>query len=324
MKSVFITALVLLTVMLSFPLAVLDSKETSDKIQTSTQVKNIVKDTKKASAYDSFRLKCKSSDKIIKISANDYVKGVVAGEMPALYEKEALKAQAVAAYTYACRKKDLSKNNDYDITDDPNTDQCYISEETARSKWGDKADEYIKKISDAVAEVEGYMLTFDGSAALTAYHAISSGKTENCSDIWGSDLPYLVSVDSSWDKIADNYLTTVQLSADELSQKLNGFAKPSGSAETWFSDKKVTNSGTVKTIKYGEKEVSGFDMANSLSLRSANFEVSFADNTFNFTVCGYGHGLGMSQNGANYMAKQGSSYEEILSHYYKGCKLKKL
>ena len=323
MKSMFITALVLLTVMLSFPLAVLDNKETKTKIETSAQVKNIVKDTKKASAYDSFRLKHKSNGEIEKISATDYVKGVVAGEMPALYETEALKAQAIAAYTFACRKRDTSMGNDYDITDDPNTDQCYISEETARQKWGDKADEYLKKISDAVSKVEGYMLTFDGSAALTAYHAISSGKTENCADIWGSDLPYLVSVDSSFDKIADNYLTTVQISKDELCEKLNDFTQPTGNADGYFTDRKTTSAGTVKSIKFCGKEISGFDIANALSLRSANFEVAYNDNTFTFTVYGYGHGLGMSQNGANYMAKQGSSYEEILSHYYKGCKLKK-
>lgn len=323
MKNIAITFLILLASMLTLPLAAL-SKETPVPVLEASAAVTQEDLSQKSSieVYDSFRIKMSADGSIVTLSRDDYIFGVVAAEMPALYETEALKAQAIAAYSYACRKK-AAASDEYDLTDNPKTHQCYISRETARERWGEKADEYTQKIDSAVKAVSGQVLTYDGGIALTAYHAISSGKTENCSDVWGSDLPYLVSVDSVGDKTAEKYLTTVALTADEVSSLMSGIAKATGDTKNWFSDINRCDTGRVKSLKFCGSDTTGAAVAEALSLRSANFEISVADNTFTFTVRGYGHGLGMSQNGADYMAKQGSSYEEILKWYYTGCELEK-
>lgn len=273
-------------------------------------------------AYKSFKIKMSDSGEIKDIPADEYVCGVVAAEMPADYEPEALKAQAVAAYTFACYRKAKSKT-DYDLTDEPKTDQCYITEQQAREKWKDSADEYINKIKEAQQAVSGMILMYEGATALTVYHAMSSGMTENCADVWGSDIPYLVSVDSAGDRTADGYLNTTELSEDEVSSALSQFKKAEGEADKWFSEPQRTAAGRIKTVKYCGTELDGGEVASALGLRSANFDAEHIDGGFKFTTRGYGHGVGMSQTGAGYMAKQGSSCEEILVHYYPGCVLMK-
>ncbi len=323
MKNFAVTFFALLTAMLVIPLAALSSATPAPSLPTSAAVSK--KDFEKevdVAVYDEFKIKITADGNIETLSKDDYIFGVVAAEMPALYDDEALKAQAVAAYTYACRKK-AAANGEYDLTDDPKTDQCYISTETARERWGEKADEYTKKIKNIVSQVSGQVLTYNNTLALTAYHAISSGKTENCSDVWGSEVPYLVSVDSVGDKTAENYLTAKTLSADEVSSLMSGIAATDGDAKDWFGNIEKTQTGRIKKIKFCNTDTDGASVAEALSLRSANFDIAYSDGGFTFTVRGYGHGLGMSQNGADYMAKQGSSYEEILKWYYTGCELQK-
>ncbi len=279
--------------------------------------------TEKEGFDDIFRILLKESDEIVEVKADDYITGVVSAEMPALYHKEALKAQAVAAYTYACRKREAAKDGKYDLTDDPDTDQCYIDTEKAKKKWGDKYDEYSKTVRSAVEEVGGEYLEYDGVPALTVYHAISSGTTESCKNVWGTAIPYLVPTESNADKLSPDYLSTVTLSSKELGEKLNELCDTSGDDSKWFSDAKTTKSGRVTSIKVCGTELTGSAVASTLSLRSANFTVKYSDSSFTFEVKGYGHGVGMSQFGADYMAKQGKNYKEILLHYYNGCTLKK-
>lgn len=323
MKDIVLTAVILLTVMLSIPLIQLkDIPDTAVSANAEVIDKALTEDTEVPSkAYESFRIKITESGEIKEIAADDYIFGVVSAEMPALYEEEALKAQAVAAYTFACRRADAASEREYDLTDDPETDQCYISREQAQEKWGDNAEKYTEKIENAIEEVSGYMLTFDGSAALTVYHAISSGITESCENVWGTALPYLISVESVGDRLAEQYLSEAFFTADELTEALSGVCKLSGAAKEWFGKSETTKTGRVKSISVCGSEISGSKISKALSLRSSCFEVSYSENKFVFTVKGYGHGVGMSQNGANYMAKQGSDYKEILSHYYPGCTL---
>lgn len=326
MKNIGVTFLILLTAMLALPLGALSKTTPTKSVEVSASADGEI--PKKADqksnikTYDSFKIKLTANGDIITVSSEDYIFGVVAAEMPALYDTQALKAQAVAAYTYACRKK-ATAQGDFDLTDNPETDQCYISRDTARERWGEKADEYTKKIESAVSAVSGQVLTYNRELALTAYHAISSGKTENCRDVWSKDIPYLVSVDSVGDKTAEKYLTTVAISADEVSTLMSQIGKTDGDANNWFSDIKKTDTGRIQSLKFCGSDTTGSAVAKALSLRSANFDISVSDNTFTFTVRGYGHGIGMSQNGADYMAKQGSSYEEILKWYYRGCELQK-
>ncbi len=324
MKKITFLTLFLLFAMLLLPL--IKAAVPQNKTVPTFKSDNILQEQEipANTAYsETFRLLCEDG-KIVELSAEEYITGVVAAEMPALYHNEALKAQAVAAYTFACRRKQSNKNQDYDITCDPTVDQAYISNEKLQEKWGEKTEEYRNKIHTAVKETAGLMVTYDGNAALTVYHAVSSGRTESAEDIWGGAVPYLVPVDSSGDRLADNYLTTVELSSDDFSSKLSALCKFSGNASEWIGKTVCTDSGTVKSITVCGSKLNGSDVREALDLRSSNFEIIYKDNSFCITTRGYGHGVGLSQHGANIMANDGSSFEEILCWYYPGCAVEKI
>ena len=312
---------VILFVMLLCPIfAISDSDKKSEQPKSEKTVT--------ASADDSVAFSVKMSDggKIKKIAAKEYVFGVLAAEMPAQYETEALKAQAVAAYTYALYKKDEAKKagKNYDLGDSGTDSQCYITRKAAREKWGEKADEYEKKFDKVVAETSRLAVLYDGKPILAAYHAISAGKTENASEIWGGDYPYLKSVDSVGDLLNPDYLTQVSVTAEEFAQKLKDKGIESVGDPTGFlGEKKCSTVGSVLSITVCGKALSGEDMRSAFGLRSADFDVALENGSFVFTVRGYGHGVGMSQYGAKRMAEDGSTYIEILSAYYTGCKLGK-
>lgn len=275
------------------------------------------KDENKVKVYIS------SEKKTITMECSDYIIGVVAAEMPAEYNEEALKAQAVAAYTYLCKKQTENAEQDYDITDDHTVNQAYISKEKRIEKWGDKAELYEKKIASAVNAVSGKVITYNDELILAAYHAISPGKTETASNVWGVDLPYLQVENSIGDLLAPEYLSEAVFSVDDFESKLKELgAVPSEDATSYIGDSLKSESGTVLKINICGKEFSGTDIRAAFSLRSAAFELSFdSDKGFIFSVKGYGHGVGMSQFGANYMAQQGSTFEEIILSYYRGVKI---
>ena len=266
-----------------------------------------------------FRLKDKDSGEISVITARDYILGVVSAEMPASYHIEALKAQTVAAYTFALWRKNENKKEDFDITSDSNLDQAYINKEGRSKKWGEKEGEYTEKILSAVDSVLGQTVTYDGKIALTLYTAISGGKTENVKNLWGKEYPYLVPVESVGDLLSPNYLTTVEFKKEQLTEKLGKISDVP--LKDWFSSPVYSDSGTVLSYKFGDITLTGKEIRSALNLRSANFDVTAKDNVFTFTVRGYGHLVGMSQYGANYMAQQGNSYKEILKWYYKGTEI---
>lgn len=275
-----------------------------------------------ASNSDSFKIFLSESEKTVEIPVKEYLFGVVAAEMPALYEPEALKAQAVAAYTYASYRKQHSDNLKYDLSDSGSDGQCYISRENAKEKWGDNAEKYEKKLDEAVASVLGQAILYNGEPILAAYHTVSSGKTESGSELWGGEFPYLASVDSVNDLLSPDYLETKEYSSADL-QKLFTDEKIeiSGESASWFSDESRTAVGSIVKIKVCGKEISGEKFRNILKLKSADAEISLEGDKFTFTTKGYGHGVGMSQYSANQMALQGSGYKEILSAFYTGCTL---
>ncbi len=264
--------------------------------------------------------KIKTDDGIVTMTATEYICGVVAAEMPALYESEALKAQAVAAYTYAYRKRAANKDAEYHLTSSPLTDQCFGDEQARREKWGDKFEEYEQKIKAAVEEVCGQLITYGGEPIFAAYHAMSSGVTETAENIWGGSQPYLCSVESEWDKSAENYKTEATVTPDELKTKLELPNLPE-SVTDWVIECKRSEAGTVLEFKLCENVFTGTEVREALELRSPNFEISYSDGNYIFTVYGSGHGVGMSQNGANEMAKEGKTYREILLWYYSGCEI---
>lgn len=266
-----------------------------------------------------------STGKTEKIKLREYIIGSVAAEMPANYHPEALKAQAVASYTYA--KKVGEQNEKYkesylgeaDITDSPDIHQGYIDEKRRKEKWGDDFDEYEKKIEDAVDEVFGYFMTYNGDTALAVYHSNSAGRTQSAKTLWGTDIPYLVSVESPGDKLSPDYINEHIFSKNEF-RKLakNCEISLDGDAEEWVGELTEAESGYVISVRLGSTEVSASKFREEFGLKSCCFEIDYSDEKFRVTCYGYGHGAGMSQYGADYMARQGSSWREILRHYYMG------
>ena len=321
MKKIIGCAFFVLAFMFILPLGVMKKPETVEAAATAASP---VISREDSYAADTFRVLEKESGAITEMTAKEYIFGVLAAEMPALYDKEALKAQAVAAYTFACYRRVENADKDYDITTDFNTDQSFITEEKAREKWGDKADEYCDKLKGIADETENLAITYDGKPILAVYHAVSSGKTEDCKNVWGKEYPYLKAVASPGDALAPDYIGKAVFTADEVKSRLSEKVDFSGEPQDYFGEAKRTASGTVTSIEVCGADLSGAEIREAFSLRSADFEVAYKEGEFTFTVYGYGHGVGMSQYGADYMAKQGSDFKEILLHYYSGCRVERL
>lgn len=234
-----------------------------------------------------------------------YVAGVVAAEMPASFPEEALKAQAVAARTYQVRQMQTQGTDKvlYDVG------QAYSSPEEQRKKWGEAYPLYASKIRKVVEETAGEIMVYEGEPILAAFHAQSAGRTEDAVHVWNSEVPYLKSVDSKEDKQAPQNETTVHFGEKELQKKL-------GSADVTILSR--TDAGYVAQVQVGERIFSGREVREKLGLRSTNFEIEKKEGEILFTTHGYGHGVGMSQYGASFLAKKGKNYHEILRHYYQG------
>ena len=281
---------------------------------------------------DIFRILDTSSGNILEVSRMDFLRGAAAAEMPLSFETEALAAQAVASYTYygRLREKNRAEPDDSlkgaDFSADISKWEKYATKEQMQERWGENFDAYYEKLTQAAEKANGYVLTYNGELIDATYYAISAGVTESSKDIWGGDLPYLTQVASPGDELAAGFLTTERFTAEDLKNALSAsfpdLSFPE-SPEDWFGKLTRSSSGSVTKAVVCGKEVDGGELRSALGLRSQNFTLSQKDETFTFSVKGYGHGVGMSQTGAQYMAKQGSDFKEILSWYYPGAKLAK-
>lgn len=258
-----------------------------------------------------------SSGQVTELSLQEYLIDAVAAEIGGSAEEEAIKAQAVACRTlllYKKSHKDASLG-DADISD---TSHKLLTQAEQQEKWGENYQAYRAKIEKSVAEVENKVICFDGEPIMATFFSVSNGKTENAENVWGKAVPYLVSVDSPDDKLSPNYSSETSVSAEEFKKILSEKgAAPDGKEEEWIGDTVLNSTGTVKTVTLCGKAFSGTEIRSIFSLKSASFSVKYEDGKFVFTVSGYGHGVGMSQYGANEMAKKGNTYDEILTHYYK-------
>lgn len=243
------------------------------------------------------------------LDLEEYVVGVVAGEMPASFEIEALKAQAIAARSYALSKIETSTES-YDLVTDI-TNQVYITTEDMQEKWGEDYDFYYDKIKNAVSATKNLVMEYEGDVISAYYFAMSNGATEDVSLVFGESRDYLKSVDSSWDESVKNFSVTTTFTKEEFCSKLS---IDCSNITIGAIDRSSTN--RVNTIVINDKEFKGTTLRALLGLRSTDFTIDISDD-IKITTKGYGHGVGMSQYGANEMAKNGASYEEILNHYYK-------
>ena len=271
-----------------------------------------------------FRVLNRSSGRVEEMAAEDFVRGAVAAEMPALFHPEALKAQAVAAYSYAVRQAMEQRQNptpelkgaDFEI--DPENLQVCLTEKEAREFYGEDFDFYWNKVCDAADRAGQYILLYDRQPVAAAYHAISAGTTEDAAYVWqGEELPYLQAVESEGDLLAAGYESSVTFTADELAEKLPGTVLPEDTAR-WVVPLEWSPSGYVTLVQVGEENMSGLELRHLLGLRSSHFRVEQGEGSITFRVQGYGHGVGLSQNGADFMARQGATFDEILLHYYPG------
>lgn len=267
------------------------------------------------------QIRVKRSDGNIEtMNIEDYLVGVVSSEVPVSFEKEAIKAQAVAARTYAMKQIENSKTRDYDVTDDIMT-QVYQDDNKLREKWQNNYDKYINKIKDCVSSTEGEYITYDDEIIYAFFFSTSNGKTEDNKNVFGADLPYLKIVDSSFDENeTTSFITTTEFNLSDFYNKLG----INYSEELSITDINKTESGRVYSLKINGVEFKGRTFQSKLSLRSADFEITKNTDKVIIQTKGYGHGVGMSQYGANALAKQNKNYEEILEYYYQGTKIKKL
>lgn len=258
------------------------------------------------------------------MTLGEYLVGVVRAEMPASFETEALKAQAVAARTYTLYKMQTGGNHGEtaDICTDSTCCQAYISEENARSNWGDAADANEAKIESTVRDTDGETILYGGVPILAVFHSCSAGQTRASGEVWVSDLPYLQAVASP--EPADsipNYYSRAEFTAEEFREKILA-AQPeadlSGDMGGWLRNAVTDSAGSVETVEVGGVTMKGTSVRSALGLRSACFEWEVQDGKLIFYVTGFGHGVGMSQYGADRMAEEGADYREILTHYYTG------
>ena len=278
--------------------------------------------------YDTIKLLHADTGEIEELPLDTYLLGVVSAEMPANFEQEALNAQALVARTYTIYSIVHSggKHGEADICDDSTCCQAWISKEDRMARW-DEAERELnwRKIENAVNTTAGKIITYNGEVIDAFFHSNSGGATEAPVNVWGgTNYPYLQSVETAGEDAYAQYSSETVLTKEEL--KNNILAKHSDfiidySQSDCIQILEYTESGRVKTIKIGNLNLSGVEVRTLLGLRSANFEVSIEGENIKFAVKGYGHGVGMSQTGADSMAKQGSNYEEIVKHFYTGVEI---
>ena len=254
----------------------------------------------------------------------EYLWRVVAAEMPASFETEALRAQAVTARTYTLYQMGIGQNPnhpDADMCTDISCCQAYIAPEEAAAGWGEQAELWGERIARAVSDTDGQAILYEGKPIDAVFFSSAAGRTLDAVEVWGGSVPYLASVESPEGEEVPNYHTTVTVPAEEFRTAFltrHPDADLSGGPETWFQGAVPTSSGGVDTVEVGGVTVKGTELRTLFDLRSANFSVTADGEAVTFSVTGYGHGVGMSQYGANAMAKAGSTWQEILTHYYTG------
>lgn len=301
--------------------------------ETSTTVENSVEKNQEETIKSSQNIKLlhTNTNAVEEVPLEEYLYGVVSAEMPASFEKEALKAQAIVARTYTIYKMQSNngKHQDADICDNSACCQAWISKENRMSRWNeDERDSNWNKIVDAVNSTSGKIVTYEGKAINAFFHSNSGGKTETTLNVWGgSGYPYLQTVETAGEDTYSQYASELVISKEDFISKFR--EKHSDfvidfSKEDCIKILEYTDGNRVKKVKIGNLEVSGVEVRIILGLRSANFNVEVQENNIKFSVIGYGHGVGMSQTGADSMAKQGSNCEEIIKHFYTGVEIENL
>ena len=297
------------------------SNQEEQNVEKQTQTSN--QNEYNYSKYGTISLLHKKTGEVEQVNLDEYLCNVVSAEMPANYEIEALKAQAIVARTYTIYKILNKKHDTADICDDSTCCQAWISKDDRLARWEESQRESNwQKIVSAVNDTKGKIITYDDKPIDAFFHSNRGGVTEVPVNVWGgTGYPYLQSVETSGEDTYTQYSSEVVFTQEQLINKLKEKYSDISIDFSNSDDIKImeyTESTRVKTVKFGNHEISGVEARSLLGLRSTNFEISIDDDNIKFSVKGYGHGVGMSQTGADSMAKQGSSAEDIIKHFYTG------
>ena len=334
MKDLLKIAVIFAVMLMAMPMLTFlrpEKSNSADVIPEVTQAETAVQTVQdETSAGDILKVLDFTSGQVMELDMRDYVIGAVLAEMPASYHGEALKAQAVAARTYAVRQREKQRLSPdkllmgADISNDSTKYQAYFTPEQAKAFYGESYDTYYNIVSEAVDATRNEILMYGGEPIVAAFHSTSGGRTESAETVWGSEVEYLIPVESAEDENSPVYLDEKIFTGDELRTRLEAAypdADFSDAPEKWLVIGDRSTSGTVLELSAGGEVLTGMEFRQLFSLRSANFTIKYADEQFTITTKGNGHGVGMSQYGANAMANEGADYKEILLHYYTGAEI---
>lgn len=327
----FILIIFIIPALLTKRTTTTSSKEENNNQKTINQDEKQTTETNSKNEYNYnqygiISLLHKKTGEVEQVNLDDYLCNVVSAEMPATFEQEALKAQAIVARTYTIYKILNKKHDNADICDDSTCCQAWISKEDRLAKWEeDQRESNWQKICNAVNDTSGKIITYENKPIDAFFHSNSGGITEVPVNVWGgTGYPYLQSVETSGEDAYTQYSSEVVLSQEELINKLKEKYTDISIDFANSDDIKIleyTESTRVKTVKFGNHEISGVEARTLFGLKSTNFEITRDGNNIKFSVKGYGHGVGMSQTGADSMAKQGNSADDIIKHFYTGVEI---
>ncbi|HFD2029299.1 stage II sporulation protein D [Clostridium perfringens] len=322
--AIFIGVLIVSIVFIPILFGFLSSSSMAENNNKVEKVKNTklvdVVNLKEVEVYIS------KENKVEKVPLEEYVLSVVSSEMPATFHEEALKAQSILARTFVINKLITGCNNikEGNICDTTHC-QAYLNINEKKKAWGKEGDEYLKKLKKVVKETEGKVLSYnDQLVKYPQYFSTSSGNTEDAVAVFSEDVPYLKSVESPGEEISPKYESEISMSISDFKGKIKKSIPNSNLGNNINEEVKILSrnkGGTVDDIKIGDATIKGKEFRKIFGLNSANFTLEVLEDKINIKCLGYGHGVGMSQWGANVMAKEGSKYDEILEHYFKGSKI---
>ncbi len=322
LKKLLIYFLCIILLVFCIPMMFTNQFKTEEVVSNQIQEEEPIKEKFDYGAYSTIHLLHTGTGEVETLDLDTYLYGVVSAEMPASYELEALKAQAVVARTYTIYKiKNDSKHENADICDSSLCCQAWISKENRLARWEEAYREaYWNKIEQAVDTTKGKYITYQGEPINAFFHSNSGGATESPVYVWGGDYPYLQTVTTAGEDAYTTYRSEVTLSKDELIQKM--LEKYSNFTIDFQSQDCIkildyTEGGRVKTLQVGNTQISGVEARSIFGLKSAKFQWEIIGDSIHFSVIGYGHGVGLSQSGSDALAKTGKTYDEIIKYYYK-------
>lgn len=327
MKKIFLYILCIVLLCFLIPILFTKRNNTTQTAVVEDPKEDINKITYNYGQYNTVKLLHTKTGEVEELGLDEYLLGVVSSEMPASFENEALKVQAVVARTYTMYKIiNGSKHENADICDASTCCQAWISKEERLNKWKEEErNSNWEKIENAVYNTKGKIITYNNEPINAFFHSNSGGTTDTASAVWGgTNYPYLQAVQTSGEDTYSQYNSEVVVTKDEFISKIKEYhsnLEIDFNLENQIEILGYTEGERIKNIKIGNLELSGVEIRTIFGLKSAKFNINIEGDEIKFTVIGYGHGVGMSQTGADSMAKQGSNYEEIIKHYYTGVEI---